>query len=125
MKLGNDFGRAGLHLFAGCIFASGAAAAPPGGFRPRRDSFARAERGKRTHRNDLDRKLLELRALPLGLEGPLDATEWCGQDAAGRGVGRCDRSLSHASMIHACPCLDSSLVRDVTFAANSAPGFTG
>ena len=65
MKPGNDLGRAGLRLSAGCVFASGevAAAVPPGGFRPRRDSFARAQRGNRTHGNDLGRKWLELRVI--------------------------------------------------------------
>jgi hypothetical protein len=46
-------------------FASGelGAAVLPGGVKPRRDSFARAQRGSRTHGNDFDRNWLELRVL--------------------------------------------------------------
>ena len=64
MKPGNDLSRAGLRLSAG-VFASGEVAAPAlsGGLKPRRDSFARAQRGNRTHGNDLGRKWPELRVI--------------------------------------------------------------
>ena len=63
MKPGNDLGCAELRLSPGCVLASGAVAVPSGGFRAPPASFARAQRGSRTHGNDLDRKWLELRVL--------------------------------------------------------------